>query len=482
MICRFRFNAQSSNRTCRRIEVLQLDELDAALRLLVRLSQKESFPQEIADLSNHNLVNKSSRLMSLNPRLIDGILCVGGRLEHAAVSNNRKHPYILDHRHPLAQLVMVHYHRKLFHAGQQLLISAVRERFWLTNARNLARKTIHECVPCFRVKPKIQEKLMADLPPDRVTPCVSFQKVGVDYCGPFQIAYPQRRSRPVKCFVAIYICLVTKAVHLELVADLTTQAFLASLKRFSARRGKPTLIMCDNAKNFVGARREVHELQRLFNSQQFQEAVIHGVENDNIEFRFIPARSPNFGGLWESAVKAFKTLFKRTIGTRTLIYDEMQTVLVQIEAILNSRPLTPISNDPTDYEALTPGHFLIQRPLTAIPEPNLEHLPENRLSAWQRIQHYTQQLWKKWSHMYLSNLQNRTRWTRRRENLSVGTMVVLKEDNLPPLRWRLGRITEIHQGSDGNIRVVTVRTPDGSYQRAISKVCVLPIRDNNTLL
>ncbi|XP_052562369.1 uncharacterized protein LOC128092507 [Culex pipiens pallens] len=134
----------------------------------------------------------------------------------------------------------------------------------------------------------------------------------------------QRRARPVKCFVAIFVCLVTKAVHLELAADLTTQAFLAALKRFTARRGKPKLVMCDNAKNFVGARRELSELAKLFLSQQFEEEIIRETANDSIEFKFIPARSPNFGGLWESAVKSFKLLFKRTIGLHTLLYDEFR--------------------------------------------------------------------------------------------------------------------------------------------------------------
>ncbi|XP_065090827.1 FACT complex subunit spt16-like [Ochlerotatus camptorhynchus] len=124
-------------------------------------------------------------------------------------------------------------------------------------------------------------------------------------------------------------------------------------------------------------------------------SVIRSSAEDQINFRFIPARSPNFGGLWESAVKSFKLLFKRTIGVHTLLYDEMQTILTQVEAVLNSRPLTPLSNDPDEYEALTSGHFLIQRPLTAIPEPDLDGIPENRLSAWQKAQCFTQQLWKK---------------------------------------------------------------------------------------
>ncbi|XP_058456828.1 uncharacterized protein LOC131434190 [Malaya genurostris] len=477
-IRRFRFNAQVVNRNCRKSGFLSSSELHDALKALVRVAQQESFPQELSDLSKQTHVRDSSRIRSLKPCLIESILCVGGRLRHAVISPSRKHPYILDPHHPFTKTIVIHYHRTLFHAGQQLLISTMRERFWPVFARNLVRQVIHECVACFRARPKAHEQIMADLPPERVVPCSTFQRVGIDFCGPFFIVYPHRRCRPTKCFIAVYVCLVTKAIHMEVVADLTTQAFVASLRRFSARRGKPELIMCDNAKNFVGAKRELDELRNLFLSQQFQNTVLKETAKDSIEFRFIPARSPNFGGLWESAVKSFKTLFKRTIGLHTLVYDEMQTILVQIEAILNSRPLTPVSNDPDDYEALTPGHFLIQRPLTAIPEPDVGEIPENRLSAWQRVQRFTQLLWKKWSMLYLSNLHNRTKWTRQRDNIHVGTMVVLKEENLPPLKWQLGRVREITTGSDGNVRVVKVQTKDGSYQRAISKICVLPIRDN----
>ncbi|XP_062541250.1 uncharacterized protein LOC134209275 [Armigeres subalbatus] len=163
---------------------------------------------------------------------------------------------------------------------------------------------------------------------------------------------------------------MTKAIHLKCVKDLTSEAFLAAFKRFIARRGKPILVMCDNATNFVGARRELSELHRVFRNQQFLQSVVDDAEQNEVEFRFIPPRSPNFGGLWEAAVKFFKAHFKRTVGTRILQHDEIQTAVIQIEAILNSRPLTPISSDPMDFEALTPGDFLIQRPFTAVPEPD----------------------------------------------------------------------------------------------------------------
>ena len=118
-------------------------------------------------------------------------------------------------------------------------------------------------------------------------------------------------------------------------------------------------------------------------------------------------------------------------------------------------------------------------PLTAVPEPDLQEVPENRLSQWQRTQHFVQQLWRKWKSQYLSDLHNRTKWTRKRDNLHVGTMVLVKEDNLPPQKWRLGRVTEVFKGDDGNVRVVTVRTQDGVFRRGISKICILPIRDND---
>lgn len=156
--------------------------------------------------------------------------------------------------------------------------------------------------------------------------------------------------------------------------------------------------------------------------------------------------------------------------------------MVQIEACLNSRPLTPLSSDPNDLEVLTPGHFLVQRPLISMPEPSYEDIPENRLSMWQRTQQFVRQIWKKWSNQYLSTLHSRTKWTRQRDNLAVGTMVLLKEENLPPLKWQLGRVTKVRFGKDGNVRVAVVKTKDGVYERGISKICILPIKDNQPTL
>ncbi|XP_055589224.1 uncharacterized protein LOC129741507 [Uranotaenia lowii] len=475
---RFRFNSQIAHRDIKRSGALTLTELDESLKTLVRIAQKESFPKEYCDLKNNRPISPSSKLMTLTPEMVDGLIRIGGRLRHASISDNRKHPYILDHRHPFTETVMTYYHRKLFHAGQQLLIAAVRDQFWPTHIGTLARSVIFKCVPCFRVKPKIQEQIMADLPVERVTQCPVFERVGVDYCGPFFVTYPQRKCRPVKVFIAIYVCLVTKAVHMEVASDLSTQGFLATFQRFCSRRGAPRLVMCDNAKNFVGAKRVLDEVHGLFISKQFQNTVVDYAANQGIEFHFIPARSPNFGGLWESAVKSFKTLLKRTVGQRSLGHEEFQTIVVKIEAALNSRPITELSNDPDDFEPLTPGHFLVQKKMTALPERDLKDVPESRLKVWQRMEQISQNLWAKWSTQYLSNLNNRTKWTKKKDNIKIGTLVILKEENFPPLQWPMARVVDLHPGTDGNIRVVTVRTQNGTYKRGISKICVLPIRDN----
>ncbi|XP_055522829.1 uncharacterized protein LOC129717008 [Wyeomyia smithii] len=394
---------------------------------------------------------------------------VGGRLRHAPMSYDQRHPMNLPDKHPLTNLIMIYYHQKLLHAGPQLMIAVVRERFWPLRIKSIARRVVHSCISCFRCKPKVLEQLMGELPPERVTPTFPFLRTGVDYCGPFYYRVT-KRSAAIKCYVAVFVCLVTKALHLECVTDLTSDAFIAALKRFTSRKGIPELIECDNGLNFQGAQIELEELARLFRSQQHQNFVI----------RSIPPRSPNFGGLWKAAVKSMKKHLRCTIGNVVLYHDAFLTLLTQIESCLNSRPLTLLCSDPNDVEVLTPGHFLIHRSLKAIPEPSTEDIPFNRLSRWQQTQEYVRKIWKQWQSEYLSGLQPRTRWTMERDNIKIGTMVLIKEDNQKMIKWKYGRITAIFKGSDHHIRVVTVRTAQGEYRRSISKICVLPIQQSDS--
>lgn len=271
--------------------------------------------------------------------------------------------------------------------------------------------------------------------------------------------------------MCIFVCFCTKAVHLELVSSLTTEAFLATLKRFIARRGKPSDIFSDNGTNFVGAVKEMREVKRfLLGTEDFLKS---NLRNEQIEWHFMPPRSPNFGGLWEAGVKSVKSHIKRIVGNRVFTFEAFSTILSQIEAVLNSRPLSPLSADPSDFNPLTPAHFLIGRSLTSIPERNYINVHEARLNAYAKYQQIYQQFWVQWSKSYISELQARSKWTTNQQQvIQVGCMVLLKEENLPPLKWALGRISAIHPGADDVIRVVTVRLPSGkTMKRPVSKVC-----------
>ncbi|XP_039761266.1 uncharacterized protein LOC120634604 [Pararge aegeria] len=360
------------------------------------------------------------------------------------------------------------------HAGPQLLLASVREQIWPLGGRNLAKSIVHKCHRCFRTKAKTTNPVMGDLPEQRLHPGYPFQTSGVDYAGPIiALNRKGRGSRTIKVYVAIFVCFTTKSCHLELVTDLSTNSFLSTLRRFIARRSKPVTLFSDNGTQFVGARNDLYKFLKANAS-----SIINSMSDEGIDFNFIPAYAPHMGGLWEAGVKAFKSHLNRVLGNAHLDFEDLYTVLVQIEAILNSRPLTPLSNDPLDLTPLTPGHFLVGRPLTALPTPERLHTNESRLSRFERLERMRQHFWSRWHKEYLAELQQRTKWqTSKGPALKEGMLVLIKEDALPPMKWSLGRVIKTHPGSDGVVRVADLRTAKGVVRRAFNRICPLPIVD-----
>jgi hypothetical protein len=297
---------------------------------------------------------------------------------------------------------------------------------------------------------------------------------GTDYFGPFQIRLTLRRGgKTTKGFAVLFICLSTEAIHLELVNDLTTESFLSALRRFVSRRGRCAHIYADNATYFTKANKDLKELRELFRTEQHQKTVQTELTNQGVQWHFIPPRSPHFGGLWESGVRLAKYHLKRIVGKATLSYEELLTVLTHVEACLNSRPVIPMSNDPSDLTALTPGHFLIEEALTTYPEPSLQLIQQNRLSHWQYVQQHSQHFWSRWSREYLSELQRRSKWNTVDRNIELNTLVLMREDNISPMQWRLARVSKLHPGEDGIFRAVTVKTAKGELRRAVKQLCLL---------
>ena len=453
---------------------ISASEIKKALHCLIRTIQNEAFNEEISCLKNNHPISSKSKLLTSTPFLDDHqLLRVGGRIHNSNYPESQRHQIILPNKHRLTTMLMEREHVRLLHAAPTLLLGQFRQNYWPINGRNLAKQIYHKCITCFKTQPRSQTQLMGNLPPERVDFKRAFLNIGVDFGGPILILNKTGRgSKAVKAYICLFVCLATKGVHLEAVSDLSTPEFLASLRRFVSRRGYPANIYSDHGKNFVGASRKLYQqFNQIINGSPIQNIL----NQHQINWHFIPQNSPHMGGIWEAGIKSTKAHLKRIMGNQTLTFEEFSTLLCQIEACLNSRPLAPLSNEPNDLESLTPGHFIIGAAIVSIPESDKTGIPISSLPRWKVVQQKFQHFWKRYSLEYVNILQQRTKWKTSSANLTVGDLVLIKDENLPPLRWNMGRVTAIHPGSDQYVRVITLKTKNGTVQRTIHKICKIPI-------
>uniref|UniRef100_A0A0A9VSF7 Pro-Pol polyprotein n=1 Tax=Lygus hesperus TaxID=30085 RepID=A0A0A9VSF7_LYGHE len=466
-ICRiFRFFNKKSLTSDQFFGPVKLQELDDALHLCVKAVQSHYFFKN--DLSkNQNEILK--RFVKLNPFFdSSGILRAGGRLYHSDLPYNHKHPILLPPESHLSELIVDSYHRAYLHPGPSLLQALVQSKFWIPSLRRLVQKRIFMCGRCYRLKAKPSIPKMADLPSYRVQAIRAFMKTGVDFAGPFVMKESHRRKSPTsKVYFCVFVCMATKAIHLEAVTRLTSDAFLAAFDRFVSLRGLPSDVFSDCGSNFVSAARTLKELNVWFTNIQTQNEIANQMTFRQTKWHFNPPHSPHFGGIWEAGVKSAKVLMLRTVGDTALTYEELATLLYKIGAVLNSRPLCPLSTDPSECDYLSPGHFLIGEPMLSVPEPSLLDTPLNRLDRWQLLQRMAQFFWTKWRRDYLCTLQSRGKWNERTPNLQIGDLVLIKDPNVPILQWPRGRVTAIHPGRDGAVRVATIKTAKSSFTRPV---------------
>lgn len=448
-------------------------EMKLSTNLICKIIQQNKFKEELIKISQ----NKISKFKTFTPFIdSDGLLRVGGRLKHSDLSFNAKHPIIMPKVHHVTNLIIDYYHVISLHAGPQLLQSIISQKFWIISARSIMRSRIRKCNTCFRCKPANQAPLMGQLPRSRIVPSRPFTITGCDFGGPFMLkTHTLRNSKLIKAYICVFICFAVKAVHVEVATDLTAESFIAALKRFVARRGPCTEIHCDQGTNFVGANNELRAIVKSFlASQRNQEEINNFCLPHNISFHFIPAASPHMGGLWESAIKSVKYHLKRIVGETILTLEEFITLTTQIEAMLNSRPLTPLSQDIEDLSVLTPAHFLIGGNLAQVPELDLSDIAMNRLSRWELVQAFVQRIWKRWTQEYLNTLQQRLKWNAKKDNLSVGDLVIIQKENTAPFRWPMGRVTAVNTGKDNVIRSAVIKTATGELTRPAVKLFPLP--------
>ncbi|XP_053698901.1 uncharacterized protein LOC128745855 [Sabethes cyaneus] len=362
-------------------------EIKSAMQVYIRHVQSQHYQKEINQLERNGEVNLSSSLRQLKPYLDDQhLLRVGGRLQLSELSYGTKHPILLPRNSLLTALILHHEHHEQLHCGPQSLLTAVRRRFWIVGGTSAARKTCRACVECVHAKPAPLHQLMGQIPSDRLTPNSPFSITGIDYAGPINII--SRRTRGAtssKGYIALFVCFCIRAVHLKAVSDLSTSAFIAASTRFSSRYGLPSRLCSDNATNLRGAARKFRELYQHINEAEQDDKVVDFFSNKGIEWKFIPARSPHHGGLWEAGIRVTKGFLSKIGGDARFTFEELSTVLAQVSACMNSRPISPLSSDPSDPQPLTAAHFLVGRPLRAVPEINQLERNIGSLTRWEHV-------------------------------------------------------------------------------------------------
>ena len=463
VVRRFIFNLKNKPRRSGNIKPFELEE---ALIVCVMHTQMEAFTKEYAALKQRRPIAMSSSLLKLSPFIDEhGILRVGGRLERSTLPFTSKHPILLPKNDPLTTLVIRYYHRVTIHGQGESLLAYIRSRFWIINSRRAIRALVSKCVTCQRQKCITIPPSMAPLPSSRLQPLQpAFSNTGVDYFGPFTVTIGRRREKRWAC---LFTCFTTRAVHIEIAESLDTDAFMLCLRRFISRRGNPINIYSDNGTNFVSAERELKEgLNRLNQSKIGTELLQRGVK-----WIFSPPSGPHFGGTWERLVKPFKLGVKAAFGDRTVSEAVLQTTLVEIEGLLNARPLTNLSASPDDTEPLTPNHFLIGRPNPYVPTDVVsEDEPPSR-QRYKISQLFLNQFWKRWLRYYVPDLIERKKWFTDNPSLKVDDFVFIKDPALSHGSWPAGRVIEVYPGPDGVVRVVKVKTARGDYVRPVIKLC-----------
>lgn len=411
------------------------ESYDEAEKAILRFVQNHRFKSEIATLKN-GLVNvpKDSSLYKLDPILADDILRVGGRLHKSALPSEIKHPVILSKDLHVSQLILRHLHQQLGHAGRNHMLNKLRQRYWIINANSAARKIIAECTTCRRYRGKLGEQKMADLPEERVMPDKApFTDVGVDYFGPIEV----KRGRSfLKRYGVLFTCLTSRAIHLEVAYSLDTDSCINALRRFICRRGPVSSLRSDNGTNFIGANKELKQSLATLNNAKIQGALVQ----DGIKWSFNTPTASHQGGVWERLIRSVRSILTSVLGQQVLDDEGLQTLFCEVEAILNDRPITKVSDDPNDLEALTPNHILLLKGKPIFPPGLFAQSDMYIRRRWKQVQYIAQLFGKRWTFEYLLLMQERQKWAIPRRSFSPGDIVIIAVATAPRGSWMMGRV------------------------------------------
>ncbi|GFW85048.1 integrase catalytic domain-containing protein [Trichonephila clavipes] len=418
-----RFVHNIRNRFNKRSNDLSTEEIDGAEKFWIQLVQIDAFAEEVNCLRARELLLKTSVILEFNPFLdSDELIRVGGRLQKSKFSYLQKHPIILPVKHYFVNLMVLDSHEKVFHGGVSETLLEIRERFWLIKGRQTVKNILKKCLICKRFSSTSGVQVTAPLPALRVEQSAPFSVVGIDFGGPL---YTKDEN---KHYIVLFTCAVTRALHLELVNNLTTETFLLALRRFISRR----------VKAFYASHK--------------------------IYWQFIIERAPWWGGFYERLIRTVKLALRKTVGRATLFRDELETLLIEIEGVLNSRPLTYIFSEFNEPEPLTPSHMILGRRVNSLPPARLNFGSNlsNRKVLIKRFNYRERLLnmfWRKWSKEYICMLKSAHCVAPIGEikEFKIDDVVLINE-KFPRHFWKLGKVVDVFPSRDGKICSCKIKT------------------------
>ncbi|KRX36653.1 hypothetical protein T05_13844 [Trichinella murrelli] len=357
-----------------------------------------------------------------------------------------KHPVILPGDHALTMGLIIRCHARQLHAGTTHTLAILRQQYWVLKGRTQVKKVIRHCFACRRAMARPVQTRMAALPSSRVVEAAAFAHTGMDFAGPLLIRVGKKAT--FKCYVCLFTCMASRAVHLELVPEMTTARVMQALRRFIARRGRPEIIQSDNFRSFKAAASKLRQLWRHVDVDRVQRELV----GHRIHWKFITERAPWMGGYWERLVRSIKESLRKILGKALLDEEELRTTLCEVEASLNARPLTFVEDEHHERHPLSPFQLLTGRAyvdFTAVEAHDPEWQPGGRgPPQWSHRWRYRQQLlakwWRSWRREYLSDLMQRQKWRSSQAGAEVNDLVLILEDNILRTQYPIGVITELH--------------------------------------
>jgi hypothetical protein len=387
------------------------------------------------------------------------------------MTKEARYPTILSDKSWTTRLIIGYYHEKRCHnAGVNQLLSDLGSKYWILKARMVIKVYENGCFECKRRRAKGLSQIMAPLPSFRFEePLEVFARTAVDFAGPFETIQGRGKTR-LKRYLCLFTCLQSRAVHLEMAYGLDTDAFIRALLRFIARRGKPKMILSDNGTNFVGASAELSEV--VIDGYKVKKVL---AENE-IRWVFNPPYGSHFGGVFEALIKSAKKAINAILKNAEVNDEELSTIIVKAEEMLNSRPLTVQVIDGKEVDVLTPNHFLRSRWCEDYETNGI--LVDERVKMsrrWRYVLELRSHIWKRWMKELVPVWGTRGKWNKINDNLKEGEVVWVLDKMNDVGKWPLARVVEEIKGKDERTRVVKINCEGKEIIRPICRLFPLEI-------